>query len=49
VAFCSVGNSYNNLIDKSFSKIANDRGKEVSGIEFNSFLYSETINLLGQN
>jgi hypothetical protein len=49
VAFCTVGNSYNNLIDKSFSKITNDRGKEVTRIEFNSFLYSETINLLGQN
>ena len=47
--YCIIGNSYNNLNDKSFTLISNNRGKEANQFDIESYLFNDTLTLLNKN
>ena len=46
--YCIIGNSYDNLNNKSFTIITNNRGKDISQSDIDSYLFNDTLTLLNK-
>lgn len=46
--YCIIGNSYDNLNNKSFTIITDNRGKDISQNDIESYLFIDTLTLLNK-